>query len=277
MKTLLLKSYQVLQNQNKHEISVYAAQASYFIIMAVFPIIMLLLNLIKFLPVSATDLIAVLEEMFPEVIAPLLKEIISDLYDKSSGTILSVSALTALWSASKGVISLEKGLIEISGNQKKQGFVLHRSISIFYTFAFIIIFIFSLVLLVFGNGIQMTLSDRFPMVAKITAYLISIRTLLSILILTLFFSYLYKMFPRRKAKLKNQLPGALFSTFGWMLFSFFFSIYVDNFGNFSYMYGSLTTIILLMLWLYVCIYIVFIGAEINMVFIPEQKEHDPAN
>lgn len=272
MKTLFLKGYRIFENQKKHNLSVYASQASFFIIMAIFPIIMLCLNLIQLLPIQADDLITVLNGLFPEVIAPLLDEIVADLYTKSSGTILSISALTALWSASKGIIGVEKGLIEIYETEQNRKYLIMRLLSALYTFAFIVVFIFALVILVFGNGIQITLSNRFPILAQVSGYIISIRTLLSIIILTLFFMLLYKFIPKRKTTLGRQLPGALFSTCGWMLFSFFFSIYVDNFGNYSYMYGSLTTMILLMLWLYVCIYIVFIGAEINLVFMHKQEK-----
>ena len=61
----------------------------------------------------------------------------------------------------------------------------------------------------------------------------------------------------------QQLPGAIFAAVCWLLFSFGFSLYFSNFSNFSYMYGSLAAIVLLMFWLYFCICILFIGAEIN--------------
>lgn len=271
MRAIILKFQKVYQSFSKHNMSVYASSASFFIILAVFPAIMILLNLIQMTPLSPDDLVETLNSFVPEAISPLLGTIIDELYSKSSGTILSMSVLAALWSASKGVLGVERGLNHIFETEENRGYFILRLISAVYTMVFIIVMVFVLGLLVFGNRIQIMLENRFPVLSQFTGYVISIRTLLSVCILTLFFTCIYKFFPKRKTTLKRQLPGAIFSTFGWMLFSFFFALYVDNFGNFSYMYGSLTTMILLMLWLYTCIYILFLGAEINMLFIHRKK------
>ena len=114
----------------------------------------------------------------------------------------------------------------------------------------------------------------FPVLAEITLYIISFRQLLSLTILTLIFAGLYTFIPDKKQKISSQLPGAIFSTVCWMGFSFAFSIYFDNFSNYSYMYGSLTAIVLLMLWLYFCICILFLGAEINY-FWEKGRGEDP--
>ena len=95
----------------KDEITVYAAQASFFIVTAFFPFIMLLLTLIQFLPnVGKSDLLAVMVKIMPQMLHALIVNIVEDLYIKSPGTILSVTALTALWSASKGMLGIERGL-----------------------------------------------------------------------------------------------------------------------------------------------------------------------
>ena len=124
--------------------------------------------------------------------------------------------------------------------------------------------IFSLVVLVFGNRIQQFLENALPILARISAYIISIRTILAIALMTISFSLMYKILPNTKTHLRHQLPGAVFSALGWMIFSLVYSIYIDNYSNFSYTYGSLAAVILLMLWLYFCMYIFLIGAEINM-------------
>lgn len=271
MKVILLKFQKVYQSFSKHKMSVYASSACYFIILAVFPTIMILLNLIQMTPLSADDLVGTLNSFLPDAISPLVSTIIDELYSKSSGTILSVSVLAALWSASRGIMGIIRGLNHIFEAEENRGYFILRLVSALYTMVFIVVMVLVLGLLVFGNRIQIILSERYPVVAQITGYVISTRTLLSVCILILFFTCIYKFFPKRKTTLKRQLPGAVFSTFGWMLFSFFFALYVDNFGNLSYMYGSLTTMILLMLWLYACIYILFLGAEINVLFIHKNK------
>ena len=63
----------------------------------------------------------------------------------------------------------------------------------------------------------------------------------------------------------KQLPGAVFAAIGWMVVSWVFSVYVDVFEGFSTMYGSLTTIVLIMLWMYFCMYCILIGGEFNVL------------
>ena len=90
-------------------------------------------------------------------------------------------------------------------------------------------------------------------------------------ILTLFFDIVFKALPNRKLSLKSQLPGACICSVAWYVFSFGLSVYVDYFNGFS-MYGSLTTIVLVMLWVYFCMYIMMLSVEVNVVFNRQIKE-----
>ena len=98
-------------------------------------------------------------------------------------------------------------------------------------------------------------------------FIIRIRTFVTLVVLTVFWDLVYKFLPNRKNRakttLRRQLPGAVFTACGWLLVSFIFSVYLDIFTGFTNMYGSLTTIILILLWLYVCMYIILLGGEVN--------------
>ena len=101
---------------------------------------------------------------------------------------------------------------------------------------------------------------------------------MTLVVLTLFWDMVYKYLPNRtnlsKTTMKQQLPGAVFTSCGWLLISFIFSVYLDIFTGFSSMYGSLTTIILIMLWLYVCMYVILLGGELNALLegLEERRE-----
>ena len=192
--------------------------------------------------------------------------VVDDLFTKSPGKILSITALAALWSASKGMLSMCRGLNRIYHCQEKRGYLLSRLICTVYTFIFMVACVMSLILLVFGSALQNFIVRRIPILGTIITYLISFRTLLALAILTLIFIGFYTLIPARKQKARFQLPGAIFSTLCWIVFSFAFSIYFNHFSRFSYMYGSLTAIVLLMLWIYFCICILFLGAEINYLY-----------
>ncbi len=248
----------------RDEITVYAAQASFFIVIAFFPFIMLLLTLIQFIPaINKSDLLAILVRIMPDMLDSLVIGIVDDLYIKSPGTILSITALVALWSAARGVMGIERGLNRIYGTFEKRNYIVRRLICSFYTLIFMVVCVVSLVLLVFGTSIQNLFVRIFPLLGSITRHVISFRSLLAMILFFVSFVGLYTVLPKKKQKPRNQIPGAAFSTVCWLLFSYAFSLYFTNFSNFSYMYGSLTAIVLLMLWLYFCICILFIGAEIN--------------
>lgn len=273
MVRFLLRCKEINDKYNRDEMTVYAAQASFFSIIAAFPFLMLLLALVQFIPpITKANLLQLVITVVPNTLEmnSVIVNVIDDLYTATPVAVLSVSALAALWSSSRGMLSIEKGLNRVFGQQKKRGYLMTRIICTGYTIVFMIICILSLVLLVLGNSIQSFLYRHFPVIGEITQYIITFRSML-ILILTVCFALVYTYVPSKKQHFLRQFPGAVFSTVGWISFSFIFSIYFNNFGNFSVTYGGLTAIVLLMLWLYTCICILFFGAEINY-FYSEYRE-----
>lgn len=263
----LMLAIQIKEKYTKDEISVYAAQASFFIVLSAVPFTMVLLTAIQLIPtVSKADLLSLLNSIIPDMLSSLVITVVDDLFTKSPGTILSITALAAFWSASKGMLGMSRGLNRVFRCQENRGYFLSRLIFTGYTIIFMAACITSLVLLVFGTTIQNFVVRLFPILEAFTTYIISFRTLLSLAILIMIFAGLYIFIPDKKQKARFQLPGAVFSTIGWIVFSYAFSIYFNNFSNYSYMYGSLTAVIMLMLWIYFCICILFLGAEINYFY-----------
>lgn len=253
----------------KDEITVYAAQASFFTVLAFFPFIMLLLTLIQFIPnINKSDLLTFLVGIMPDMLDSFVVGIVDDLYVKSPGTIVSLTALTALWSAGRGMLGIERGLNRIYNCVEKRNYIVRRIICTGYTVLFMVICILALGLLVFGDTIQNFVSRSLPFIKNITSHLFSFRSLLAVVMFLIFFIGIYTIMPKKKQDPWQQIPGAIFATICWLLFSYAFSIYFTYFSNFSYMYGSLTAVVLLMLWLYFCICILFIGAEINHYLSP---------
>ncbi len=273
---LILKYGQVFRKFARDEMTVYAAQASFFIIIAAFPFIMLLMTLIQLTPhITKASLLQLLIAIIPSNLKmdSIIVTVVDNLYTNSPVTMLSVTAITALWSASKGVLSIERGLNRVFGQEKRRNYFVTRVICAGYTIVFMVISILTLILLVLGSSIQSFMNRHFPILAEITQYILAFRTMF-IFIMTMFFAVLYTYVPSKKQSFRKQLPGAGFSTLGWICFSFGFSIYFTHFNNFSVMYGSLTAIVLMMLWLYACICILFLGAEINYYYSEDWKEQD---
>ena len=263
---MIIRIKQIYDKFAADEMTVYAAQASFFTIIAAFPFIMLLLTVVQIVPsVSQGELMEFILALVPVGYKSVAFRVISDLSLKSPATMISVTAVTALWSSSRGMMSIAKGLNRVQGKVEKRWYIVKRLICAGYTIVFILVCVLSLGLLVFGTTIQNFVLRQFPLIARVTQHIISLRTLLALAFFMFVFAGIYTYVPDRKLSLKSQLPGAMFTTAGWILFSMAFSLYFKLFGgnNFSYMYGSLTAIVLLMLWLYGCICVLFFGAELN--------------
>ncbi len=265
MFSFLLHIREIINKYKTDEVAVYASQASFFIVISFFPFIMLLLTLIQLVPtVGKSDLMELMVTIVPDMLDALVIGIIDDLYTKSPGAVISMTGIVALWSASRGMLGIERGLNRVYESPIKRNYIANRLICTGYTFLFILACVASLILLVLGHSIESFVLKWFPALSEgITGHILDLRSYMATALLVLIFTGLYTVVPVRRHSLKSQIPGALFSTIGWIIFSTLFSIYFSHFSNFSYMYGSLTAVVVLMLWLYICICILFVGAELN--------------
>lgn len=244
-------------------ISSFAAQGAFFIIISAFPFAMFLLTLIQYLPITEANLLNIVNTYIPDTFTPYIITIITEIFDQASGTIISVTAITALWSASKGLIAIMKGLNKVYGIEETRNYFKIRFLSLFYTFIFALMLIGSLLVLVFGNSLLIWVESRMPSLVDVALVIISVRTIVVLLVLFLLFTTMYMFIPNRKSRLIEELPGAFIAAVGWMLFSYVFSYYIDHMKNLTNTYGSLTAAVFLMLWLYFCMYILFFGGEVN--------------
>ncbi len=254
-----------LRAMNEDHVGAYAAQSAYFIMLSFIPFIILLLTLIQYTTLTRADIYGAAQVIFPDSMNGFVIDIINEVYSKTAVTV-SLSAITAAWSAGKGFLALMRGMNSVYDVEEQRNYIILRFRSAIYTIVFVVSIILSLVVLVFGNSIHRAAVVHMPFLAVITGMILKLKDVVAIAFFTLVFMLLYKFVPNRKARLLSQAPGAVFSSVCWYLFSIGFSLYVTYTPGLSNMYGSLTTIILVMLWLYFCMYIILLGAEINSYF-----------
>ena len=247
------------------DVPVFSAQASFFMIFSAIPFIMLLITLLKYvIPVDISNMTSFMHLYIPDEISSYVSSIVMEVFDKnnSSGP-LSLTAITTLWLASKGITSLYQGLNRIYLPQKKTGYITTRAIAILYTIIFMLVIIATIIVFGFGERIELLLVKYIPWIAAIVELFMKLKWLIFMIILSLLFASFYKFLTRADMSFKNQLPGAALAALGWIAFSWIYSIYIRYFSNYSYVYGSLTAVVLLMLWLYICMNIFLCGAELN--------------
>ena len=254
-----------VRRANGDHVSAYAAQAAYFLIMSFIPFILFLTTLIRYTPLSYNVVRDAIVGFVPGNLQTFVLSIVVEVYKRSTA-IVPLSALMALWASGKGMQAITNGLNTIYHVRETRNWLMNRIYSVFYMLLFVLAIIVSLLMLVLGNRIQVAAQKTIPILGSLMAKIMGARTLLVFAVLIVVFLVLYKVLPNRKATFKSQLPGAFIIAVAWLIFSYGFSLYFEFFPNFGNMYGSLTALIMLMLWLYSCMYLVLCGAEINAYF-----------
>ncbi len=248
-------------------VSAYSAQAAFFIIISAFPMIMLLLTMLKFLPYFSGGVPLIRISFLPDDVNAFVQTMLQEIINNSTNTVISISAITAVWSSSTGIYSIMLGLTAAYSIKETRGYIRMRSLAILYTLVFLVMIIAALGVLVFGNSIYHALINYLPFAASnLTIISKGVRWLLGFAVLVLFFVISYIAVPNRKSTVMEELPGALVSAVGWVGFSYLYAFYIEHFGNYANVYGSLTAVVLLMLWLYFCMFIMLVGAEINVAW-----------
>lgn len=258
---------------NASNISAHAGEAAFFIILSFFPFTMFLCTLVRLTPLTKRILIEAMQVVFPTSFHNYLGQIINEIYNHYSTTILSLTIITAIWLGSKAFMSLISGLNDMYQISESRNYIHVRILALVYTALFAVLILVTLILLVFGNSLYYHFCTIFPWLHDTLLSIISIRSIVCFLVMLLFFTIMYILLPNHKANRHtenkssigfiSQLPGGLLTTTGWILFSYLYSYYVDHLSNYSFFYGTMTTIALMMVWLFACMYLLFFGGLIN--------------
>ena len=243
-------------------ISSYASEAALFTIISFFPFLMLFFIIVSFTPLTPGFILRLINDSFPSEIKDIFHTIINQI-NNTSKTVIVFTSLTALWSASRGFMAIVKGLNKIYKTGEKRNGIIIRFYSLLYTIGFAILLALTLILLVFGNSLYQWLISVAPWITDLALLVMGMRASVILVFLFLYFLIMFVVMPNRKSNIFYEFPGALLASVGWIVFSYGFSFYIDHMANFSVMYGSLTAIVLLLLWVYFCMYILFVAAELN--------------
>lgn len=265
MKKIRQLIFSIARRFSEDKVTVYGAQASFFLMVSLGPFSIALAAMIQFfLPGNQWETLQAVLEYVPDQVSQVARIGINEIFTSSAPSIISISIILAIWSASKGVLSLERCMHAIYRYDERHNYLFVRLRSMFYTLVLLIAIVFALAFLVFGNTIQAILAKHFPVFARLSVLIVALRALISICILIFAFSAIYEVLTGKKRRFTDVLPGVLFATIGWVLFSVIYAYYIANFSNYTVIYGALGAFTLFMLWMYFCILILLIGAEINV-------------
>lgn len=242
-----------------------AANTGYFIVLSVFPALLLLLSGLRYTGLSVDDLLEALDGVIPQAMMSTARGLILSVYNNASGTVAGVSALTALWSSSRGMYGLLTGMNTIYGVAEDRGYLYTRSISVLYTFLFVIVLLLTLLLHVFGGTLMKFVRQLNLPGMTVLLDILDMRFLFLLVLQSLLFTAMFMFLPNRRNRFWESLPGGLLASIGWLLFSNLYSIYVTHFPSYANIYGSVYAIAISMLWLYCCLEIIFFGGALNQL------------
>lgn len=235
-----------LKKNTEDHLGAYASQAAFFIVLSAFPFCIFLLTLLRYSPLTYEDLLNILQMLSPKMANDVIRLVMKEVYEQSTIAITSFTIIFVLWSAGRGILSITRGINEIYHINETRNYFYIRFISAVYTLWLAVALIVTLGLLVFGNVFYRKVIKLLPVL------------------------------PNKKTPLLYVLPGAISCSIGWMITSSIFAIYFNYSHSFIYMYGSLAGIMMIMLWLYTCMYQLFLGAELNNLLHPESISGDTA-
>ncbi|ERI90002.1 YihY family protein [Clostridiales bacterium oral taxon 876 str. F0540] len=245
------------------EITAMGSQLAYSLLLAFFPFLILLMTLVGYSSVKSEDVIAALGTILPIDVLKLVKNTVVEVVDTRRSGLLSISMVSTVWTASNGFNAVIRGLNKAYDEKEKRPYWKVQLTAILCTIGLVLIIIVAFALLVFGEiGVKFLIS-RFHVTPRVEYIIDFSRYIIGLTVMIIVFNAVYRYTPSKRLTWGETLPGAVFTTIGWTLISVGFSYYVNNFGSYSRIYGSLGAVIALMSWLFISSVIILIGGEIN--------------
>lgn len=260
------KQWQLMKSiMERMNIGVEAAALTYYLLMCLAPILLLIANLIPLLPLPVQSIMQYLQAVLPESISAIVIPILQNYLTQVNGSVISVGAIALLWSASRALDSLQRTLNTVYDAPQRRNYFFSRLFAFVVTMIVIVVVVLLTVLFVFGRYIVQLIESFFAI--DLQAVLIGFTNLRWIVFLTvtlLVVSWIYYGLPNVRWPYRYALPGGIVTTLGFGLISQLFSIYVEYVGRNLSANGTFGGLLIFMVWLYTLATVVILGGLLNV-------------
>lgn len=260
--------YDVLQ---KNELMALGGQVTYYIILSFFPLLLFLLTLASYTPLSNSEILGNLSYFLPEQTYEMVISVVNEMIQSRSTTLLSFSMLITIWVALNGINALIRGINKAYGFKESRSFLRLKFVSLLFLLIMFLAIFLTLILLVWGQILGEFFFNFFQATSTFALLWSKLRLVVQFAFLILTFSILNRMATTRNLSFKQVLPGSFMAAIGWVLISIGFSFYIKNFSNIAVAYGSIGGIIILLLWLYWSSEILLLGSALNAVLLKYKR------
>ncbi len=247
-----------------------AGQSAFFLLLSAVPLAIFGVSILQNLHIPVETLNSFFSIVFNEEVSQSFAQFMSNVYESATGVSL-VAIIVTLWSAAKGIQAITNGLNRVHETYENRNWLVLRIRSMLYTVVFILILLATMLIVVLGSTINGLLREYHIKIPGIFGVFYHLRFGIIFVYLVVLFAMIYRNVPnltraeRKKYGFLYQLPGAFFCAVSWLALSLGISIYVDDFNGFS-IYGSLTKLAVVMVWMYFCLVCMLLGAEINRYY-----------
>ena len=253
-----------------------AAQLAYFLILALFPFILVLVSLMGTFgsPELASEVLAYFRQVMPQQVYELIEKYTSDIIsgNRPAPYLFSFGILFTLWSASGAFAALINALNRAYDVQETRPFWKVRGIAILMTLGLSVLILVGVLLLVVGEPIGQTIADVFGLGEIFEFVWNIIRWPVALFFMMFAVALLYYFSPDVNQPFRWITPGGLIGVLLWVLASVAFSFYVNNFGSYNKTYGSIGVVIILLLYLYISSLTILFGAALNATLVKMKEE-----
>ena len=254
----------LMEYSNYREINSKAAEVSFYLLLSFFPFLIFTISLVVYTPIiKLSKYIFLFKKILPQSAFNIVSSLIQSAIENRSFSFLILSFILAMYTMSRAVISLIRGMNRSYNIRETRPYFQVLFISLVFVIMIVVLIFTSMIFLVFGEKLGsflfniIGLNQYFIYIWNLCRYVVGIITVIIILM------NLYRFTPNKKLYFKDVLPGAIVSTMCWLIASFCYSFYSNNFARYDIIYGSLGGIIVLITWVYLSSWTILIGCEIN--------------
>lgn len=250
----------------KGSVSVRASSMAYHFFLAIFPAVIFLFTLLPYLPIQnfQVQLFDLLQEILPSNVFLASKNILNDLINNQRSGLLSFGFIAAMYFSTNGVNSMITAFNNTYHSIETRTWIKQRLIALMLTCLFILLLLLSIGLIILGSMALNMLVYYKIIETDIVYYLLLFGKWIVIFLLFFFaISFVYYYAPVKKARWRFISAGGTFATLLSILASLGFSYFINHFGQYNKIYGSIGTIMVIMVWLYINSFAILLGFELN--------------
>lgn len=265
----------ILEHFKRAEIGRQAAELAYYVLLALFPLLLALANFIPFLPIPTDQVLEYVELGVPDQVATIILPILEGYLEGGNGGAISIGIIISLWPASKAFTVFQRVLNQVYDADERKNFIISRIFS-FLTVLLMVSLVGAVAFIfVFGREILELIQSLIPIdiLGIITAFEY-FRWIVAFGILIIIMTFIYYFIPNVKWPLKYAVPGAILTTLGFLLVSQLFSLYIRLAGGASIGTGTIGVFIVLMIWLYLLGIVFILGGVLNVIIYDYKHEDE---